>query len=91
MKKLIIASALFATLLLSGCSTAPVMTVVETTPRGISIENITPDDKTKAYRTAEKHCAKYYKVPTIVQTTPQSGETEPVMNTTVFKCLKPNQ
>jgi hypothetical protein len=47
---------------------------VNKSPRGISILNIMKEECSKAYLAAEKHCAKYYKVPRIIKSIDQQKE-----------------
>lgn len=80
---------------LFSCSTAKTgMKNMNESPRGISIINIksTKQERVKAYRTAEKHCAKYYKVPRILHSIKQEQDEEfqTPMHTTNFECLKPS-
>ena len=74
---------------LAACSaTSDGMKYANKSPRGISILNISKKEHAKAYRIAEKHCAKYYKVPRILKTT---GQEESPGTTMVFECLKPSR
>jgi hypothetical protein len=68
------------------------MTFTNMTPRGISILNIRKEERSKAYQSAERHCAKYYKVPRILKTIDQQFEDElhTPMRTTNFECVKPS-
>ena len=50
------------------------MKFVNKSPRGISILNIMKEERSKAYQAAEKHCAKYYKVPRIIKSVEQLNE-----------------
>ena len=63
-------------------------------PRGISILNVSKDDRVKAYREAEKHCAKYSKVTRIIknekQEQPADEEIYRDLSTIIFECLKPS-
>ena len=71
---------------LAACSaTSDGMKYANKSPRGISILNIDKADHAKAYRLAEKHCAKYYKVPRILKTSRQSDS---LGTTMAFECLK---
>ena len=73
------------------CSTASKgIKFVNKSPRGISILNIKKQEHSKAYQAAEKHCAKYFKVPRIIKSTEQQDESEITLHTTVFECLKPS-
>lgn len=93
MYKLILLIAFFT---LSACSTTnKSMTLVNKSPRGISIVNIKNEERSKAYQSAEKHCAKYSKVPRILSTKEQAktdpdDEMEKPLRTTVFECLRPS-
>lgn len=91
MKNLTLILALLPALFLSGCATDVGMKIQDKSPRGITIMNSIEGERAKAFRAAEKHCAKYYKVPRIFHIKPQLvGESEKVMNTIIFKCLKAN-
>lgn len=61
-------------------------------PRGIFISNITKADRVKAYREAEKHCAKYSKVPRAVKTLNYELEdaTPIAMRTVSYECVRPS-
>lgn len=83
---------LAVTLLLSACSaTDNGLKKVDQSSRGISIINVKTNDRTKAYRIAEKHCAKYSKVPLLVKSTPQSEDSPIAMMTRKFECLRPSR
>ncbi len=77
--------------LLAACS-APIKTLIQVgkSPNGITIENIIKKDHVKAYRLAEKHCAKYAKVPRALKSVDKEADDEvPVsMRTTSYECLK---
>ena len=80
---------------LFACSTPQMGTKsMHESPQGISIINIksTKEGSVKAYRAAEKHCAKYYKVPHILNSRKQEQDEEyqTPMHTTNFECLKPS-
>jgi len=83
--------ALSSTLLLSGCGIDGAMKIQDKSPRGITVMNSVEGERAKAFRAAEKHCAKYYKVPRILHIKPQQlEESEKIINTIIFKCLKAN-
>ena len=92
MYKLVLTFSFFS---LFACS-APQMGMknMNESPRGISILNIksTKEERVKAYRAAEKHCAKYYKVPRILNSIKQEQDEEfqTPMHTSNFECLKPS-
>ena len=86
--KILIISSLLSALFLSSCSSL-VINVKNKSSRQISIENILPNEKTKAYRMAEKHCAKYYKVPRKISSKSQPDNDD--MTTIVFECVRPNR
>ena len=90
MKILILLSTLLSLL---SCSSTDVegMKLTNKTPKGISILNITKEEYSKAYQTAERHCAKYYKVPRILKTVKQElkDEFDTPMRTINFECVKP--
>jgi hypothetical protein len=74
---------------LVACSSVKyVIQEVKKSPKSISIINIGKKEHAKAFQMAEKHCAKYYKVPQIVNTSPQA---EASMFTMKFRCLKPSK
>lgn len=93
MYKLILLITIFT---LGACSTVNKnMEFVNKSPRGISILNIKKEDRSRAYQAAEKHCAKYSKVPRILSSKEQAksdpyDEMEKVLRTTVFECLRPS-
>ena len=86
---------ILVTMLLSiiSCSSTDVdgMKYTNKTPRGISILNIIKEERSKAYQSAEKHCAKYYKVPRVLKIVEQESldETQAAMRTMNFECVKP--
>jgi len=92
MYKLILTLGFFS---LFACS-APMLSMksTNTSPKSITIKNIksTKQGRVKAYRTAEVHCAKYYKVPRILSSVNQEKfeEYQTKMHTTKFECLKPS-
>lgn len=90
MKKLSLILTLFPVFFLSGCATDVAMQFKDKSPRGITVMNNVKGERAKAFRAAEKHCAKYYKVPRILHIKPQAEESEKIMNTITFECLKPN-
>lgn len=61
-------------------------------PRGISVLNVVKEERVKAYREAEKHCAKYSKVPRVLKSDAQAvkDEYQAAMMTIIFECLKPS-
>ena len=65
------------------------MQFIDKSPRGIKIINITKELDSKAYQTAEKHCAKYSKVPRISKKLKQSEDYEVEKMTIVFNCIRP--
>ena len=87
---------ILATLLLSliSCSSTDVngMKFTNKNPRGISILNIVKEERSRAYQSAEKHCAKYYKVPRVLKIVEQESvdETQSSMRTMNFECVKPS-
>lgn len=90
MYKLILLIATFS--LISCSSTDTGMKFESKGPRGIFISNIMKKDHVKAYRTAEKHCAKYSKVPRIVKTINyDTTEDSPVaMRAESYECIRPS-
>ena len=90
MKKLTTVLTLFAMFSLFGCSSRAPLELMDKSPRGVSVMNNAYGERAKAYRAAEKHCAKYYKVPRILKTKRQKGEPGKRLSTIFFECLKPN-
>ena len=90
--KILITAAILLSLV--SCSSTDVegMKFTNKTPRGISILNIIKEEYSRAYQSAEKHCAKYYKVPRILKTVEQEPqyETQATMRTINFECVKPS-
>ena len=58
--------------------------------REISITNINNDERVKAYRTAEQHCAKYFKVPRVLKNKQSNETTDGSATTMNFECVKPS-
>ena len=87
---------IFVTILLSliSCSSTDVdgMKLTNKTPRGLSILNIIKEERSRAYQSAEKHCAKYFKVPRVIKIVEQesSEEFQAAMRTMNFECVKPS-
>lgn len=90
MKILILLTTLLS---LISCSSTKIegMKLTNKSPRGISILNIKKEERSIAYQTAEKHCAKYYKVPRVTRKVEQAAEDEfqVSMRTMDFRCEKP--
>ena len=65
--KILITAAILLSLV--SCSSTDVegMKFTNKTPRGISILNIIKEEYSRAYQSADKHCATYYKVPRILK------------------------
>jgi len=72
-------------------STKTGMQFVDKTPRGLKVINIMKEQQSKAYQTAEKHCAKYSKVPRVLKRTKQVDESEIPMTTMIFECIGPSR
>ena len=90
MRKLLFLATLFS---LIACSTTNNgMKYVNKSPRGISILNIIKEMRSKAYQTAESHCAKYNKVPRVLKSIiqEQEDESQVQMTTMTFECVRPN-
>ncbi len=66
------------------------MQFINKTPRGIKIINIMNEQHSKAYQTAEKHCAKYSKVPRVLKRIKQAGDSEIPMTTLMIECIRPS-
>ena len=90
MKKITATLTLFAIFSLLGCSSSTPLKLMDKSPRGVSVMNNAYGERAKAYRAAEKHCAKYYKVPRILKTKRQTGKTGKRLSTVFFECLHPN-
>ena len=85
--KLILLAAVFS---FSACSTTMTgMQFKEKSPRGITVINVTKELDSRAYQTAEKHCAKYSKVPRILKHLTKIIEAEVTMKTIRFECIRP--
>ena len=66
------------------------MKLMALSPDGISIMNIDKTERVEAYRLAEKHCAKYSKVPRLIETTHQLEKSELPLLRMNFECLRPS-
>ena len=60
-------------------------------PRGITISNIYKEQRSQAYQSAEKHCAKYSKVPRKLKTLRESAEYDIERVTIIFECIRPSR
>lgn len=80
-----------ALILLAACSTTNNgMQFINQTPSGIKVINVIKELGSRAYQTAEKHCAKYSKVPRILKRVKQYTELDEVqMMTIIFSCIRP--
>lgn len=75
---------------LAACSSTNTgMQFINKTPQGIKVINIMNEQQSKAYQTAEKHCAKYSKVPRVLKRIKQSDDSEIPMTTMMIECIKP--
>lgn len=84
MKKLIL---FFTISLITACSsTDSGMKYYNKSPRGITILNVYKESRSQAYQDAEKHCAKYSKVPRKREST-HYNEKKALL---VFECIRPN-
>lgn len=84
---------LFSLLVIASCSsTDHGMKFSNQGPRGIVISDIKKEDRVKAYRAAEKHCAKYYKVTRVKETIEQVHYEDIIipMRTVKYECIKPS-
>ena len=72
-------------------STNTGMQFINKTQRGIKVINIMKEQQSKAYQTAEKHCAKYSKVPRVLKRIKQIDESEIPMTTMMFECIGPSR
>ena len=90
MHKLLLLVALFS--LFSCSATNNKMDGVNKSPRGITIINIIKEKHSRAYQTAESHCAKYNKVPRVLKTVKQEQEDESQaqMSSMTFECVRPS-
>ena len=61
------------------------------TPRGITVSNVYKENRSKAYQSAEKHCAKYSKVPRKLKTLRETDEYTVERVTIKFECIKPSR
>jgi len=68
------------------------MKLTNKSPRGISIINIIKETHSKAYQTAESHCAKYNKVPRVLKSViqEQDDESQAQISTMIFECVRPS-
>lgn len=75
------------------CSSTPVtMGYGDESPRGITAFNVTRKMQSRAYQTAESHCAKYNKVPRVRKKVKQESADENVhLNTFIFECIRPSR
>jgi len=60
-------------------------------PRGITISNVYKEHRSKAYQSAEKHCAKYSKVPRKLKTIRETNEYTVERVTIKFECIRPSR
>ena len=74
---------------LAACSSTKPIQLLDGNSAGISVLNVTDQQRSQAYRMAEHHCAKYAKVPTLIETANQLGDDNEGMSTMVFHCLRP--
>lgn len=88
MKNIITLSVLFSFLSLSGCATDNTMKFSDLSPRSITITNIVKSERVQARRSAEKHCAKYFKVVRVIKSEAPTEDTNGMMT---IECIKPNQ
>lgn len=75
-------------LAVSGCATDNTMKFSDFSPRGITVSNIMKNERIQARLSAEKHCAKYFKVARVLSS---KAATEYTKGTLVVECIKPNQ
>ena len=81
-----------SSLLLASCaSTDDGVNFINKSPRGITIINILKEDYSQAYQQAEKHCAKYSKVPRVLKKKIQSESYQAEKITLIMECLRPNR
>lgn len=88
MKNIIILLAISSILLLSGCATKKPMEFKDFSPRGITVTNIAKSERIQARLSAERHCAKYFKVARVLNS---KAATESTTGSLVVECIKPNQ
>ena len=60
-------------------------------PRGITISNIYKEQRSQAYQSAEKHCAKYSKVPRKLKTLRETKDYDVDRVTMMFECIRPSR
>ena len=65
------------------------MKLMALSPDGISIMNIDKSERVEAYRLAEKHCAKYSKVPRLIESSQQLEKSDIPLLRMNFECLRP--
>lgn len=64
------------------------MKFMSVSPNGLSILNVDKTERVEAYRLAEKHCAKYSKVPRVIESYNQLEKTDIPLTTMIFQCLR---
>jgi uncharacterized lipoprotein YehR (DUF1307 family) len=60
-------------------------------PRGITVSNVYKEYRSKAYQSAERHCAKYSKVPRKLKTIQETDKYTVERVTIKFECIKPSR
>lgn len=88
MKNIITLLVLTYILSLTGCATSEAMKFKDSGPRGITIHNIVKNERIQARLSADKHCAKYFKVALVLSSKAATDESRGMM---VVECIKPNQ
>jgi len=90
MRKVLIPFALIS--LISCSATTNEMQYRDKSPRGITIINIIKEKHSRAYQSAESHCAKYNKVPRVLKSVVQQQDDDSLtkMSTTTFECVRPS-
>lgn len=78
---------------LTACAAAPEPGIqyMNVSPGGISALNVRDEEKARVYQAAEKHCAKYSKVPRLLDTTKKVDDYNVTFTTMVFECLRPGR
>ena len=88
MKKTILFLASLSITVTACSSTDTGLKSFNTSPRGISISNVYKAQRSRAFQTAEKHCAKYSKVPRRLKTIRETASYTTERMTIVYECVK---
>lgn len=92
MKTLLIFAVFFT---LSACSPTKILKlhVINQSPNGMTVVNITKTERVKAYRSSEAHCSKYSKVPRMIKLTEQDQHNGAGVEllSMKFECIRPTK